>query len=111
MQLCSQIRQGYNASPPEVTMAITIRNKETEDMVRRIGKRWGAGPSAVVKRLAEKELAQNGRVSPPEYAKRMKVFEDLARDFPPQDPKPAWEELEAEMQAMFDYLDDEPGQS
>ena len=29
-------------------MAITIRNKETEAMIRRLGKRRNEGPSAVV---------------------------------------------------------------
>ena len=90
-------------------MAITIRNRETEDMVRKIGERWGEGPSAVVKRLAKKELAETRSVPADEYARRMQVFDDLAREFPPQDPKPSWEELEADMQAMFDYLDEEPG--
>ncbi len=89
-------------------MAITIRNKETEAMIRRIGRRRSEGPSAVVKRLAEKELAGEGGATPEEYARRMKAFDDLARKYPPPEPKPTWEEIEADMQAMYDYLDEEP---
>ena len=36
------------------SMAITIRNKETERMIREIGRRYGEGPSQTIRRLAEK---------------------------------------------------------
>ena len=41
-------------------MAITIRNRETEDMIRELGRRNREGPSAVVRRLAERALLQEG---------------------------------------------------
>ncbi len=91
-------------------MAITIRNKETEDLIRKIGRRTGEGPSAVVRRLAEKEAtAPNATsVSPAEFERRMQVFEDLRRKYPPAEPKLTWAEVEREMDALFDYLDEEP---
>jgi hypothetical protein len=93
-------------------MAITIRNKETEAKIRQLGRRWNRGPSAVVKRLAEQELNKEVQVSPEEYERRMRIFEKLAQDFPPPEPKMPWSEIEAEMQSLFDYLDeDEPSQS
>ena len=89
-------------------MAITIRNKDTEAMIRQIGKRRNEGPSAVVKRLAEQELQRNGEVQQEEYARRMRAFEELARKYPPPEPKVPWAEIEREMDAVFDYLDEEP---
>jgi len=89
-------------------MAITIRNKDTEAMIRRIGKRRNEGPSAVVKRLAEQELQRNGEVQQEEYARRMRAFEELAQKYPPPGPKVPWAEIEREMDAVFDYLDEEP---
>jgi len=91
-------------------MAITIRNKETEDMIKQLGARWGQGSSAVISRLARTELAKSGIVSAQEFDRRMRILDDLAREFPPQDPKPSWEQLEADMQEMFDYLDEECAQ-
>lgn len=88
-------------------MAITIRNKDTEAMIRRIGKRRNEGPSAVVKRLAEQELLRNGQVSQGEYERRMRVFDELARKYPPSEPKVPWSEVEREMDALFDYLDED----
>lgn len=88
-------------------MAMTIRNKETEAMIRRIGKPRGEGPSAVVRRLAEEELRREGEVSQPEYERRMRAFEELARRFPPPEPKVPWSDIEVEMQSLFDYLDEE----
>ena len=76
-------------------------------MIRRIGKNRGEGPSAVVRRLAEQELQRNGEVSQAEYKRRMLAFEELARKYPPPEPKIPWSEIEAEMQAIFDYLDEE----
>ena len=91
-------------------MAITIRNKTTEELIRKIGRRTGEGPSAVVRRLAEREVAQpaGDTVSPEEVARRMKAFEELRRKYPPPDPRPTWEEVEREMDALFDYLDEDP---
>lgn len=88
-------------------MAITIRNKETEAMIRRIGRRRGEGPSAVIARLAKQELQRAGEVSQAEFERRMKAWEELERDFPPPRPKPSWAEIEAEMQAMYDDPEEE----
>ena len=90
-------------------MAITIRNKETEEMIRRIGKRRNEGPSAVVKRLAAQELARTSTVSDEEYQRNMRIFDELARKYPPAEPKVPWSEIEAEMQALFDYMDEDLG--
>jgi hypothetical protein len=89
-------------------MAITIRNRDTEAMIRRIGKHRNEGPSAVVKRLAEQELQRGGEVSQEEYERRMRAFDELARKYPPSEPKVPWSEIERERDALFDYLDEEP---
>jgi hypothetical protein len=88
-------------------MAITIRNKDTEAMIRRIGKRRDEGPSAVVKRLAEQELQRSGEVPKEEYERRMRLFDELARKYPPPEPEVPWSEIEKEMDELFDYLDEE----
>lgn len=89
-------------------MAITIRNKETEDLIRKIGRRTGEGPSAVVRRLAENEnkMQSEGQVSEAEVARRLQVFEDLRRRYPPPDPKPTWTEIQAEIDSLYDDLDE-----
>lgn len=87
-------------------MAITIRNRETEAMLRQLGMRWGLGPSRVIRRLAEEELVRSGTTSPEEFASRMKLWDELEREFPP----PSEEEkrqMQYELDHMYDYLDDE----
>lgn len=93
-------------------MAITIRNKTTEELIRKIGRRTGEGPSAVVRRLAESEVAQpkNATASKPEYERRRAVFAELRRKYPPPDPKPTWTEIQEEVDALYTYLD-EPQQT
>lgn len=88
-------------------MAVTIRNKQTEAMLRQLGLKWRAGPSGVVRRLAEQELARAGTVTPEEFKRRMKIWDELEREFPP----PTEEEkrqMQYEMDHMYDYLDREP---
>jgi hypothetical protein len=102
MQLCSRVRIRYISG-----MAITIRNKDTEAMIRQLGKRRNEGPSAVVNRAVREALEREGQVSQEEYERRMRAFEELARKYPPPDPKIPWGEIEAEMQSLFDYLDEE----
>jgi hypothetical protein len=51
-------------------MAITIRNKTTEAMIREIGRRRGEGPSAVVRYLAESKLRELQVDSPDRAARR-----------------------------------------
>ena len=88
-------------------MAITIRNKETEAMIRRLGKRRNEGPSAVVSRLAREALAREGQVSHDDYERRMKAWDEVMALAPPRDPNITWDDLDREMQGLFDYLDEE----
>ena len=83
-------------------MAITIRNKETEELIRRIGRRTGEGPSAVVARLAKQEVSGNDdKVPEEEVQRRLRRFEELAEKYPPSGPKMTWEEVEREMDSIF----------
>ncbi|WP_156953273.1 hypothetical protein [Afifella pfennigii] len=85
-------------------MAITIRNKETEAMIRRLGRRWGLGPSGVVRRLAEDELGGSAGVSEGEFQRRMAAWDEIMKLAPPRDPDLTWEDVEREMDSLFDYL-------
>ena len=84
-------------------MAITIRNKETEDLIRNIGRRTGEGPSAIIRRLAENEnrMQVTGQVSEAEVARRQAVFDELRKKYPPSGPKMSWSEVEKEMDSIF----------
>ena len=86
-------------------MAITIRNKTTEDLIRKIGRRTGEGPSAVVRRLAEREAgikAGKEAVSPEVVERRMRELEESRlRHTYPDDPKLSWAEIEEEMDSIF----------
>ena len=91
-------------------MAITIRNQKTEELIRKIGRRTGEGPSAVIRRLAEREagITNDARPVPPEIVKmRMRRLEELRlKHTHPDDPKLSWEEIETEMDSIFgDELD------
>lgn len=90
-------------------MAITIRNKTTEELIRQIGRRTGEGPSAVISRLVTREASgQNDKVPETEVQRRLAVFEELAKKYPPPDPAPTWDEVEREMDALYDYIDEDP---
>ncbi len=83
-------------------MAITIRNKETEELIRRIGRRTGEGPSAVIRRLAERELVQPpASVSDAEVRRRLAFMADLRKRYPPPDDGASWADLEEEMDSIF----------
>ncbi len=86
-------------------MAITIRNKTTEELIRKIGRRTGEGPSAVVRRLAEREAGiKEGKeaVSPELVKRRMRELEESRlRHTYPDDPKLSWAEIEKEMDSIF----------
>ncbi len=93
-------------------MAITIRNKTTEDLIRKIGRRTGEGPSAVIRRLAENENrnAATAAVPEEEVQRRFALIEELGRKYPPPDPSPTREEINADIDAMYSYLyEDAPG--
>lgn len=55
-------------------MAITIRNKAVEDTVRRIGRRTGLGPSAVVAKAVALLDASPPAAIPPEEVERRRTF-------------------------------------
>jgi hypothetical protein len=86
-------------------VAITIRNKTTEELIRKIGRRTGEGPSAVVRRLAEREAGINkgsDAVSPETVERRMRELEESRlRHSYPDDPKLSWPEIEKEMDSIF----------
>lgn len=108
MQLCFRQARPYIRRREDRLLAITIRNKTTEAMIREIGRRRGEGPSAVVRRLAERELRERrGEVAREERERRKRAWEELDKLVPPEAKRIPWKEIEAEMQAMYDYLDDE----
>ena len=84
-------------------MAITIRNKETEELIRKIGRRTGEGPSAVVARLVKAEVGgrNDQKVPEEEVRRRMAVFEDLRKKYPNTGPEMTWAEVEEEMDSIF----------
>jgi len=92
-------------------MAITIRNKTTEAMIRAIGRRTGEGPSAVIRRLAESETQHERQPSEDEIRRRIEFMEELSRKYPPPDPKPTWKEIEKDIEDMYAYLDEEPAET
>ena len=87
-------------------MAITIRNKDTEAQIRLLGERWGMGPSAVVRRLAEEELRRDGQVDQAEFDRRMKGWDELMR-MVPEFTEAEKREMQDELDQIYDYLDEE----
>ena len=86
-------------------MAITIRNKDTEGMLRQLGLKWGMGPSGVVKRLADEELARTEVVTPEEIERRMKAWDELMA-MVPEFSEDERRRMQYEMDHMYDYLDE-----
>ena len=84
-------------------MAITIRNKTTEELIRQIGRRTGEEPSAVVERLVKAEALRGPSEEVPEeeVRRRMAVFEELDRKYPDRGPKLSWGEIKNEMDSIF----------
>jgi hypothetical protein len=91
-------------------MAITIRNKDTEAIIRRLGKRWNEGPSGVVSRLAKQEEQRAEEVDQAEKERRMKAWDELMALAPPRDPNLTWQDIEKEMDSLFDYFEEDGGQ-
>ncbi|WP_128290739.1 hypothetical protein [Afifella aestuarii] len=87
-------------------MAITLRNKETELMIRTLGRRWRLGPSAVIRRLAQKEVGQGETVSEGEFRRRMAAWDDIMELAPPRDPDLRWKDVEREMDNLFEGMDE-----
>lgn len=114
-------------------MTITIRNPRVEALIREISDRTGEDAGAVVTRAVENLSAQESDQAPrdgskmntdlavgtqatravpeEEVRRRLAVFEDLAHRYPPSDQKLTWEEVEREMDSLFDYLDEEPAKA
>jgi|LNFM01.1.fsa_nt_gb hypothetical protein len=94
-----------SAKPGEIgPVAITIRNKETEDLIRRIGRRTGEEPDAVVLRLVKAEAGPAEAppaVAPEEVARRKEFFDQLRKKYPPPDNPMTWAEIEEEMDSIF----------
>jgi hypothetical protein len=61
-------------------MAITLRNKALEERIRRIGRRTGLGPSAVIAKAVERfEERPAPEVPPKEIARRLKALDEIQR--------------------------------
>jgi hypothetical protein len=93
-------------------IALTIRNKSTEAMLRRLGQRWNVGPSGVIRRLAEEELARLEAPTPDEIAKRLAGWDELMA-MVPEFTEADKQRMQRELDHMYDYLDGEaaPGDS
>ena len=88
-------------------MAITIRNQETEAMIRKLGARHGEGPSATIRRLAAKALKNEPQeASPEEQLRRAQIFADFRRRYPPDPNGATFEEVMAEIDAVQSDLHD-----
>ncbi len=84
-------------------MAITLRNKPVEDMIREIGARTGEGPSAVIARVIAKEAERLEDERKRAAEEKLAKLRAIRAQFPPftdEDRKAVWEELEH----MHDYL-------
>lgn len=88
-------------------MAITIRNKATEAMIRELAQRWKQGPSAVIARLAKLQLEQEREADAANIERRLNAWDEVMKLAPPRDPSVTWEDLEREMDSLFDYLEEE----
>lgn len=84
-------------------MAITIRNKATEELIRQIGRRTGEEPSAIIERLVAQEAGptRDQKVPEEEVRRRMQRFEELRRQFPTPANPPTWAEIVEEMDSIF----------
>lgn len=86
-------------------MAIII-DKRTEELIRTIGRRTGEPAGAVIRRLAEAEAGpERGASSPSSEIVEMRLarYRGLRERYRrPDDPNLTWEEIEGEMDAIFD---------
>ena len=89
-------------------MAITIRNKEIEAMIRTICDHTGEGPTALIHRLASQAL-ENPRSRRPrdEIRRRMAELEESTRRHaPPPSERPSPEESRRMQRELDAYLDE-----
>jgi hypothetical protein len=87
-------------------MAITIRNKRTEAMIRKMGERTGEGPSALLNRLLDAELEREAVRTNQEQETRLASSDTLDEAFPPPSEEEK-AEMRKVMETMYDYLDRE----
>jgi hypothetical protein len=82
-------------------MAITIRNKETEALIRELGKPRGEGPSATIARIAREAKEREEEAWAKIRDKRLKAARDLYKLIPPltDDDKRA---IDSAMEDMWD---------
>ena len=94
-------------------MAITIRNKETEAMIRELGRRYGVGPSAVVRKLAEAKLPdKHSSLTQEEKNGKVEEFiKNLDKHTLPESERMSPEESRRAQDEIFDYMDDESSPS
>lgn len=82
-------------------MAIAIRNKTTEAMIRAIGRRRGEGPSAVVRYLAENKLREFEVVDPERSAQRKEAIRKVMAGRPRLTDEQKWE-IGRRMEELYD---------
>ena len=84
-------------------MAITLRNKPIELLIREIGQPTGEGPSAVIARLAREEHRRMTEAKERTVQERLAAMDALLATLPKltdEERKAAWEDADR----MFDYL-------
>jgi hypothetical protein len=84
-------------------MPITLRNKETEALIRELGKTRGEGPSATITRLAREAKQREEEAWEAEVERRRAAAKELRGLIPPM----TEEEKRAVHQAMEDMYDDD----
>lgn len=86
-------------------MAITLRNKPVEEMIRRIGVQTGEGPSAVIARVIAREterLDADRRKAAEEKLAKLQAIRAEFGPFTDEDRKAVWEDLERINEEMFE---------
>lgn len=64
-------------------MTITIRDKHTVELIRRIGSKTGEGPAEIVRRLAEREIAGQAVPISEEKARRTDAIMRITSKYAP----------------------------
>ena len=82
-------------------MAITIRNKTTEAMIREIGRRRGEGPSAVVRYLAESKLHELEGGDSEKAARRKEAVREIMTSRPKLTEKQK-REIDRKLEELYD---------
>jgi hypothetical protein len=86
-------------------MAITLRNKPVEEMIRRIGAQTGEGPSAVIARVIVKETERLEAERKAAAAEKLAKLQAIRAQFPPftdDERKEAWALLDRINEEMFE---------